>query len=244
MDFVKSTIAAHPVVVFGKSYCPYCHKAVRYLSQTGCHFLNINLDEQDFYCRLTVRRPDGAEIQSALASLTGRRTVPNVFINQESIGGAPEEKESNSQPIITSVNDQLKSVIKQHLTDCDLTSIPVLTPYEITKYDGLFLFSIEKLKALCEKKNVKTDDCKIKYHYVSRIKCVDENFHLFEDIKLPMLSDPSLVDRYREQLLLFEGAPGIMDKNSARNSACEHLRTHSWKMPVTIGSVYYVNFVK
>ena len=51
----------------------------------------------------------------------------------------PEEKESNSQPIITSVNDQLKSVIKQHLTDCDLTSIPVLTPYEITKYDGLFL---------------------------------------------------------------------------------------------------------
>ena len=154
----------------------------------------------------------------------------------------PEEKESNSQPIITSVNDQLKSVIKQHLTDCDLTSIPVLTPYEITKYDGLFLFSIEKLKALCEKKNVKTDDCKIKYHYVSRIKCVDENFHLFEDIKLPMLSDPSLVDRYREQLLLFEGAPGIMDKNSARNSACEHLRTHSWKMPVTIGSVYYVNF--
>ena len=154
----------------------------------------------------------------------------------------PEEKESNSQPIITSVNDQLKSVIKQHLTDCDLTSIPVLTPYEITKYDGLFLFSIEKLKALCEKKNVKTDDCKIKYHYVSRIKCVDENFHLFEDIKLPVLSDPNLVDRYREQLLLFEGAPGIMDKNSARNSACEHLRTHSWKMPVTIGSVYYVNF--
>lgn len=45
MDFVKSTIAAHPVVVFGKSYCPYCHKALRYLSQTGCHYLNINLDE-------------------------------------------------------------------------------------------------------------------------------------------------------------------------------------------------------
>ena len=45
MDFVRSTIATHPVVVFGKSYCPYCHKAIRYLSQTGCHYLNINLDE-------------------------------------------------------------------------------------------------------------------------------------------------------------------------------------------------------
>lgn len=39
---------------------------------------------------LTARRPDGAEIQNALASLTGRRTVPNVFINQKSIGGGDD----------------------------------------------------------------------------------------------------------------------------------------------------------
>ena len=80
MEFVKSTIAANPVVVFGKSYCPYCHKAVQYLSKTGCHFLNINLD----------MRSDGATIQDALAKMTGRRTVPNVFINQVSIGGGDD----------------------------------------------------------------------------------------------------------------------------------------------------------
>ena len=90
MDFVRSTIATHPVVVFGKSYCPYCHKAIRYLSQTGCHYLNINLDEYYLYVEITPRRPDGAEIQSALAELTGRRTVPNVFINQKSIGGGDD----------------------------------------------------------------------------------------------------------------------------------------------------------
>ena len=44
MEFVEKTISENPVVVFGKSYCPYCHKALRYLSQTNCHFINIDLD--------------------------------------------------------------------------------------------------------------------------------------------------------------------------------------------------------
>lgn len=36
------------------------------------------------------RRSDGATIQDALAKMTGRRTVPNVFINQVSIGGGDD----------------------------------------------------------------------------------------------------------------------------------------------------------
>lgn len=45
MEFVKQTIAANPVVIFGKSYCPYCQKAIRFMKFTGCHFLNIDLDK-------------------------------------------------------------------------------------------------------------------------------------------------------------------------------------------------------
>ena len=45
MEFVKQTIAANPVVIFGKSYCPYCQKAIRFMKLTGCHFLNIDLDK-------------------------------------------------------------------------------------------------------------------------------------------------------------------------------------------------------
>ena len=44
MEFIKQTIAANPVVIFGKSYCPYCKKAVRIMELVGCPFLNINLD--------------------------------------------------------------------------------------------------------------------------------------------------------------------------------------------------------
>ena len=45
MEFVKQTIAANPVVIFGKSYCPYCQKSIRFMKFTGCHFLNIDLDK-------------------------------------------------------------------------------------------------------------------------------------------------------------------------------------------------------
>lgn len=44
METVKNIITANPVVIFGKSYCPYCKKAIRYISMTGCKFLNIDLD--------------------------------------------------------------------------------------------------------------------------------------------------------------------------------------------------------
>lgn len=48
MEFIKQTIAANPVVIFGKSYCPYCKKAIHIMELVGCPFLNINLDKWVF----------------------------------------------------------------------------------------------------------------------------------------------------------------------------------------------------
>ena len=33
------------------------------------------------------KRPDGAQIQNALAGMTGQRSVPNVFVNGKHVGG-------------------------------------------------------------------------------------------------------------------------------------------------------------
>ncbi|KAK6256437.1 hypothetical protein SCA6_017742 [Theobroma cacao] len=60
----KEVVSANPVVVFSKSYCPYCVNAVK-----------------------TASKSDGSEIQAALAEWTGLRTVPNVFIGGKHIGG-------------------------------------------------------------------------------------------------------------------------------------------------------------
>ncbi|KAA0152606.1 hypothetical protein FNF29_03833 [Cafeteria roenbergensis] len=81
--FVEKEIADNKVVVFSKVYCPFCVKAKRVLDafkSSGLDYKVIELDQ----------RRDGSQIQSALAAVTGQRTVPNVFVNGKSIGGGDE----------------------------------------------------------------------------------------------------------------------------------------------------------
>ncbi|KAL5567984.1 hypothetical protein UlMin_024559 [Ulmus minor] len=66
----KELVSSNPVVVFSKSYCPFCVTVKQLLSQLGATLKAIELDTES----------DGAQIQSALAEWTGQRTVPNVFI--------------------------------------------------------------------------------------------------------------------------------------------------------------------
>ncbi|ORZ00309.1 glutaredoxin [Syncephalastrum racemosum] len=76
-ELVKKAIADNNVMIFSKSYCPYC---------TGAKDLFGDLDVKFNAYELDTRK-DGSEIQQALAELTGQKTVPNIFINQNHIGG-------------------------------------------------------------------------------------------------------------------------------------------------------------
>ncbi|MCL7032101.1 hypothetical protein MKW94_029862 [Papaver nudicaule] len=73
----KEIVSSNPVVVYSKSYCPFCVQVKQLLSQLGASFKAIELDKES----------DGSETQSALAQWTGQRTVPNVFIGGNHIGG-------------------------------------------------------------------------------------------------------------------------------------------------------------
>ncbi|KAG8638804.1 glutaredoxin [Manihot esculenta] len=77
LNKAKQISTSAPVVVFSKTYCGYCKRVKQLLTQLGASFRVIELDEES----------DGAEIQSALAQWTGLRTVPNVFIGGQHIGG-------------------------------------------------------------------------------------------------------------------------------------------------------------
>lgn len=77
---VEKLISENNVVVFSKSYCPYCTKAKGLLSQLGVEFQAIELD----------RVSNGSAIQSTLLSMTGQRTVPNIFIKQQHLGGCDD----------------------------------------------------------------------------------------------------------------------------------------------------------
>lgn len=76
-ESVEAKVSATPVVVYSKSYCPYCAKTKALLSKLDAQFDVIELDQV----------ADGDDQQDALKEITGQSTVPNTFINGKSVGG-------------------------------------------------------------------------------------------------------------------------------------------------------------
>ena len=78
-DDIKDTISKNKVVMYSKSYCPFCNQCKGLFEQKGIYdgaeIIELDLVE------------GGAEIQEALLSITGQRTVPNVFIGGVHLGG-------------------------------------------------------------------------------------------------------------------------------------------------------------
>ncbi|KDR85923.1 hypothetical protein GALMADRAFT_235091 [Galerina marginata CBS 339.88] len=79
---VEDAIADNKVAIFSKSWCPYCKK-VKALFNAEFPDVKATIYELD-------EREDGAAIQDYLYQKTGQRTVPNVFINKEHIGGSDD----------------------------------------------------------------------------------------------------------------------------------------------------------
>ncbi|CAN6848774.1 hypothetical protein Bca4012_048260 [Brassica carinata] len=84
-EFVKKTISSHKIVIFSKSYCPYCRRAKSVFGELDQVPHVVELDE----------REDGWNVQSALGEIVGRRTVPQVFINGKHIGGSDDTVEAH-----------------------------------------------------------------------------------------------------------------------------------------------------
>ncbi|KAG8075051.1 hypothetical protein GUJ93_ZPchr0006g40889 [Zizania palustris] len=84
--FVKSTVKAHDVVIFSKSYCPYCRRA-------KAVFKELELKKEPYVVELD-QREDGSEIQDALSDMVGRRTVPQVFVHGKHLGGSDDTVEA------------------------------------------------------------------------------------------------------------------------------------------------------
>jgi len=77
IEFAKAEIASNDVVVFSKTFCPYCTSTKKLFSDMNVNAKIIELDKID----------NGADVQSALLDITGQRTVPNVFIKGKHLGG-------------------------------------------------------------------------------------------------------------------------------------------------------------
>jgi len=63
------------VKVYSTTLCPYCVRAKSLLERKGIAFTEINLDQE------------APEVKVKLMQETRHRTVPQIFINNEFIGG-------------------------------------------------------------------------------------------------------------------------------------------------------------
>ncbi|XP_077989263.1 glutaredoxin-1-like [Glandiceps talaboti] len=96
-EFVDAKIKGNKVVMFSKSYCPYCKMAKKALGNHGVKGDFVEIEDRD----------DTDEIQDYLLSITGGRSVPRVFIGGKCIGGGSEtskmEREGELLPMLKEV---------------------------------------------------------------------------------------------------------------------------------------------
>ncbi|KAF3855764.1 hypothetical protein F7725_016487 [Dissostichus mawsoni] len=74
---IQLLIDSNQVMVFSKSYCPYCVKVKDLFNELKLEFNTMELDLQE----------DGTNYQDMLLEMTGQKSVPNVFINKTHVGG-------------------------------------------------------------------------------------------------------------------------------------------------------------
>ncbi len=65
------------VIIYTTEICPYCVRAKQLLQRKGISYQEVDVSDDDEQRRDLVKR-------------TGRRTVPQIFINEQSIGGCDE----------------------------------------------------------------------------------------------------------------------------------------------------------
>ena len=79
-EMVDRLIKDNKVMIFSKSYCPFCKKAKALFDKLNIKYHALEMD--------TLK--NGAEIQIYLVAKTGLTTVPNIFVSGKHIGGSDD----------------------------------------------------------------------------------------------------------------------------------------------------------
>ena len=72
------------IYLYTAKYCPFCEKAITLLFKKGASFTVYDVT-------------DNQELRAVLADRTGCSTVPQIFINNEFIGGCSDLHELDSK---------------------------------------------------------------------------------------------------------------------------------------------------
>lgn len=77
---IKAKNSDNPVMVYSKTYCPYCSEVKSLFTKMEVGAKVVELDTL----------ADGDDVQAALQGVSGMRTVPQVFIGGTLVGGCDD----------------------------------------------------------------------------------------------------------------------------------------------------------
>ena len=70
------------IEIYTKKYCPYCHRAKALLESKGARYEEFEVSNDE-------------ALQQEMRTRSGRRTVPQVFIDNQHIGGSDDLEAAN-----------------------------------------------------------------------------------------------------------------------------------------------------
>ncbi|CAE7033941.1 MSRB3 [Symbiodinium sp. KB8] len=105
---VEEMVALQPVMLFSKSWCPFCTKAKEAMKQQGIRFATCELD--------TLGEEVEAEVQDILLGITGARTVPRVFVGGNCIGGGTDTQNLAADGSLKKMVDEAMETYKNKVT--------------------------------------------------------------------------------------------------------------------------------
>ena len=77
LNVVEQNVSTNAIMVFSKSYCPFCNKVKNLFKENGLAYKALELD---------LMGQLGVNIQATLLQKTGQKTVPSVFLDGSHIG--------------------------------------------------------------------------------------------------------------------------------------------------------------
>jgi cysteine synthase A len=83
--FVDGVIREEPVVMFALEWCEFCWSVRKLFARLGIEYRSVDLDS------VQLQQDDfGGKIRAVLSERTGAKTIPQIFIGGEHIGGCTE----------------------------------------------------------------------------------------------------------------------------------------------------------
>jgi cysteine synthase A len=83
--FVDATIAGAPVVMFALEWCEFCWSVRKLFARLGIEYRSVDLDSVEY------QKDDlGGRVRAVLAARTGAKTIPQIFVGGEHVGGCTD----------------------------------------------------------------------------------------------------------------------------------------------------------